>query len=292
MSVHRLFCLILFLAIVFSSQGFAETGYNDPAMILSFADWLYSEKEFERAAGEYYRYYFVAPESQKDGVLSKIGFCYEGAGDFAAAKKVYETFLAEYPESKEFEDVYYRLSYCLFRLGEHDATAVRLAEVLAAGAAQPARLLLLTGVNQLALEQWDAAQLTFQAYCETPDAPQKETAERLSQFAISAKNIPEKSPVLAGILSAIFPGLGKFYAERNEDAIASIILVSLFGGLAAYSFYTDGVESFSGWTFASLAGIFYLGDIWGSAVAAADYNDHQKRLLKESVDETISEFLP
>ena len=62
-----IFIPALFLGVCF--HAFAEQDYNSPEMIKSFADWLYEQEKFNRAAGEYYRYYYIVSEAENEEQL-------------------------------------------------------------------------------------------------------------------------------------------------------------------------------------------------------------------------------
>ncbi|WKK85708.2 hypothetical protein QYS48_00980 [Marivirga arenosa] len=77
-----------------------------------------------------------------------------------------------------------------------------------------------------------------------------------------------KKPWVAGLLSAVIPGSGKFYTGNWKDGAFSFIAI---GGLAFQSyrgFSKNGVSSASGWIFGAVATGFYAGNIYGSAKSA------------------------
>lgn len=79
--------------------------------------------------------------------------------------------------------------------------------------------------------------------------------------------VPDRSPFVAGLLSAAVPGLGKVYAGKTGEGIAGFLYTLSFGA-TAYDFYRGaGPQSALFIISASVAGIFYIGNIWGSMVA-------------------------
>lgn len=95
--------------------------------------------------------------------------------------------------------------------------------------------------------------------------------------------MPVRSPVVAGLMSAAVPGLGKVYAGKTAEGIAAFFY-SLTFGATAYDFYRNsGPRSFLFIASASVAGAFYLGNIWGSVVAV----DRHKRELYHEIDQRI-----
>jgi TM2 domain-containing membrane protein YozV len=94
--------------------------------------------------------------------------------------------------------------------------------------------------------------------------------------------LPRKSPWLAAGLSAVVPGLGRVYLGRWADGLFSFVLVGVVGGFAAHGFYEDGRSSVRGWILGSTAALFYVGNVYGSAVGAlAQRRDAEDTLMKE-----------
>ncbi len=94
----------------------------------------------------------------------------------------------------------------------------------------------------------------------------------------------EKSPLFAGILSAIFPGAGRIYTGDYGEAVASMVLTGIFGYLAVSNFI-DGYPR-SGIIFSSIALFFNAGNIYGSVLSAKTYN----REAKERTDKEFLDF--
>jgi TM2 domain-containing membrane protein YozV len=95
----------------------------------------------------------------------------------------------------------------------------------------------------------------------------------LLNFTIEARRLPRKNPAWAGIYSAVIPGLGKLYCRRPFDALSSFTSTAILGWEAYSGFHDDGLGSVKGWIFSAIGGIFYLGNIYGSLVAADIYNE-------------------
>jgi hypothetical protein len=73
-----------------------------------------------------------------------------------------------------------------------------------------------------------------------------------------------KSPLVAGVLSAIIPGAGKVYAHRPAQGLNSLILVSGFVFSAWEGYRNKGYNSPQFYLFSGLGAVFYIGNIWGS----------------------------
>ncbi|MBL7919407.1 MAG: hypothetical protein JNJ40_03775 [Bacteroidia bacterium] len=95
----------------------------------------------------------------------------------------------------------------------------------------------------------------------------KEELENLKKYNIVEKKIKRKSPFIAGTLSAIVPGLGKVYTGNNGQALASFLTCGLIGVVAAENYVKMGIKHPQTIFFTGLFGLFYIGNIWGSAVS-------------------------
>lgn len=91
--------------------------------------------------------------------------------------------------------------------------------------------------------------------------------------AVEAPTRAPKPAATAAVLSTLIPGAGKLYAGRPADALVAALATGLPLTFAVQDFRRDGVDSVRGWFMATLAGGFYLGNIWGSAAAAGEDRD-------------------
>ena len=105
------------------------------------------------------------------------------------------------------------------------------------------------------------------------------------RIVTNSGHFPHRSPWLAALLSVVLPGAGRAYIGRWGDGVFSLVLVGAPAGFAAYEFSRSGVSSVGGWILASVGGLFYLGDIYGSAIGAQIYNRQQEDMFAEKVKE-------
>ena len=94
-----------------------------------------------------------------------------------------------------------------------------------------------------------------------------EELENLKKCANIDRNIKRKSMFVAGCLSAVVPGLGKVYAGNNGQALATFLTCGLFGAIATENMIRQGVKNPQTIFFSGMFGLFYIGNIWGSAVS-------------------------
>lgn len=92
-----------------------------------------------------------------------------------------------------------------------------------------------------------------------------------------------KSPVVAGVLSAIVPGSGKLYNGQIGPGIMGLVSTGIFGLQAYEGYRKDGLKSARFIIFGSLFSTFYIANIWGSAVSV--------RVAEQRYNHTVDEAI-
>jgi tetratricopeptide (TPR) repeat protein len=283
---------LLFILPIFSGiLVFCEPDYYSPQAVYNFADWLYEEGDYKRAVGEYLRYLFICQKQPDDTIIYRIASCYQKTGEHDKAIMAFNRLITEYPASELYTQAHYGICYSLFKSGRYE-DSLALIEAALDTVNGNDQFLLLKGVNLLYLNQYLEAYTVWEAYNTkaynaTDNFRQKLVAQELLELTDKALNPDQKSPVLAVLLSAVIPGSGKMYAGHAGDGLFSLITIGIFGGMAAYSFYEEGLYSVKAWIYASIGGLFYLGDVYGSAVAAIRYNDTYHRDIVQQIRSTV-----
>jgi hypothetical protein len=89
--------------------------------------------------------------------------------------------------------------------------------------------------------------------------------KNLVELSKRIKKLKPKSPIVAGLLSTVVPGLGKFYAGNKGSALSDFAANIIFGGMTAEAYYrTKNLNSPQFIIFSSLTLFFYTGNIIGS----------------------------
>jgi hypothetical protein len=104
-------------------------------------------------------------------------------------------------------------------------------------------------------------QFTYSSYIDAREE------RRMNDYYEKMKGFRRRSPVLAGVYSALVPGLGKFYAGKKKQGIAAFLPILSLAALTYEAYRKDGVKSARFIGFGTLFSIFYIGDIWGSTLA-------------------------
>lgn len=246
--------------------------YYQPANIRKFADYLYAQGDYLRAAGEYQRYLFFQPTALGQGVLRRIAASYRLGGQPDRASQFLETLLRTQPNSNLTR---YELGGTYFLIGQYDKSVRLLKEsqdLFQAGEYRWKSQLLI-GMNTLMQKQWESAVQHFDQFnlSAVPEAVGQHVS-MYKGYAEAGADLPSKSPLLAGFLSTALPGSGRVYVGRPNDALLTLFLLGVLGWGTYDGFSENGVSSRKGWALGTLGGIFYLGNIYGSVVAAQTHN--------------------
>lgn len=280
----RVLILVLMFCSVFAVPDSPD--YYSPDSILLFADHLFLEQDYLRAACEYERYVFL--QSENDPVVQEIllraGKAFQCAEQYDRSLDIFTTLLNSAESDRIRELVSYETGLTYFRMARYEESLRSLRD-------QPDSTLmpdagLLIGADLMMLGQWQQAEQALAGYGIS-------TTETLRKIALEGSTMRRKSPLAAALLSAFVPGSGKIYAGEYGDGLNSLIFIGLIGTLSALSFRADGTDSVRGWIYASVGGVLHVGNIYGSVVSARRYNRLQEQALFQEVEKAIpqcSEF--
>ena len=95
----------------------------------------------------------------------------------------------------------------------------------------------------------------------------------LKKYYENIKNFKTKSPWLAGGLSAIVPGMGKFYTGYKGEGTTAFLTVLSLAAISTESYLRAGPKSFQFISTSTLFSIFYIGNIWGSVHSVKKRNE-------------------
>ncbi|HUV29722.1 MAG TPA: hypothetical protein VMY05_01335 [Acidobacteriota bacterium] len=290
--------ILLWPALCFSQApepaGTGPVDYFNSENLLRFADYLYERGDYLRAAGEYQRYLFslTAPGSSDSTYYRMVKAVFLG-GDYGHCRRLLDALAAEYPRSPFAAEVPLFQAVVAFHLGEYERS---LALAGHRGVANAGLAAIVTGTDYLYLGDFEMARRTVCPLAEAetslpdynPDGRAAMIAE-LCEKAILAQSLPSKSKLQAGVYSALLPGAGKKYCGHTADGFYSLLLVGLTAWQAYDGFHEDGSGSTRGWIFGVLGTSFYLGNVYGSVVAAELYNrrSHEDFLRGLQVEITL-----
>jgi tetratricopeptide (TPR) repeat protein len=276
--LHRLLPIPYLLFLILASVSPLHA--DDRALLLTgevqlkIADSFMEEGEYYRAVTEYKKFIIIFPDSGKADYASFMtGMAYFKGEDYGAAARSFLALREKYPESSYAIQAGYLEGSSHWKM-KHYAGARGALEALVAQHPESEYAPRALVVICLAALDENKAEVSRQALDRFLDrypghageASVKEAAVQLDRY----QALPEKSPALAGILSAILPGSGYIYAEHYGDGITAFLINGLFiaGTVTAIHQENYAVAGIVG----GIGVPFYLGNIYGSANAAKKWN--------------------
>ena len=220
----------------------------DSSVLWNYAESLFGDGEYYRAVTEYKRlvHFFPAGPHAQDARL-RIGLAYLRGGEPDQAVVHYAGLLETTELQDRNDDLHYLLG--LSRL-ERDR-----------GRPYPLRL-----------EGIEEALADFRAI-----SPQWPDRQRVADFAETIEHppeLPEKSPLLAGSLSAVIPGTGSFYVERYAEGALALFVNAVLIYATVNSLQRDQLAAAT--VFGVLALAFYGGSIYAAVGGAHKFNDRHR----------------
>lgn len=91
--------------------------------------------------------------------------------------------------------------------------------------------------------------------------------EQLLTYFNDIKSAKKKSGFLAALISAVIPGMGKFYAGYTGLPLGTLFTTLPLAAVAVETFIKGGLLSPQFLILGSIFSVFYIGNIWGSALS-------------------------
>jgi tetratricopeptide (TPR) repeat protein len=272
--LRKTLALIVLLSIPLLAWGGDKSVTLTETVQLQVADGFFQEKEYYRAITEYLRFRFLFPESEKvDYTFLQIGRAYLEGGEPERAEQNFRQIREKFPTSSLVIQSRYLEGLAAWK-GKKSEDARELFEALgreepespyAPKALAAAALIRLEADDPTGAEE--ALDLFLRRYPDHPRAGQVREARRLVE---EYRILPQKSEVLAGILSGIIPGAGYAYAGEFATGFMSLGVNGAFIG-ATWAAFANSLEAVG--ILAGGIGLpFYIGNIYGSALAARKWN--------------------
>lgn len=260
---------------LFQNYSYTQgTDLYSPGNRRLFADYLYCQKDYLRAADEFKE---ILRLSDVDTLHFKIGLSYLKSGSFDSATIYFENIKVKTSLYDISQLEYYKSQ---FMLNHFDM--VELGSSLYTPINKLSKFSLLLG-NTEQFQDKNKFLLPFEGI----------ERETVSGFYDRKLDPPYKNELTAGILAALIPGAGKIYTKNYSDGIFAFLVT----GLMSYISYTDfkAHHEFRGWLFAGLGTFFYGGNIYGSIASVQIYNAGIKFKLNSDIKLYLEEnnyFVP
>jgi tetratricopeptide (TPR) repeat protein len=265
-----------------------QINYYSPENIYRFAQHLYQNGDYLRAAGEFQRYLFIQETSNsRDSLFFQIGLCYQLGGQESQALRYYQDIIDNFPNSQLFDKAHGQIAETFFQQNKYTESIRYIQKNIPSLSSEHARLRFnhLLGLNYLFKGRWRTAHDHFSSLpIHQPYDSTDSLTIKLKDIAIEGTQLSRRSPYLAGLMSAVVPGTGKIYAGRISDGLYSLIIVGITAWQAVDGFENNGTHSTKGWVYGSLSAFFYLGNIYGSIVAVKNTNEGMEAAFLKRID--------
>lgn len=240
---------LTFLILLFSSSLLAQLNLQSPENIKRFADYLYCSKDYLRAGEEYDKYY----SSVKDDTIQfKSALSYLMTGDLSTA-------------SIKMMSINNRSSFYLASRDEIAKINFLEAEpIITIDSISSEPVQKLRAISELMMRD------ELSSMEEVTSSFKGEEKSMILKLYRMKRDAPYKSPLAAGIFSAIIPGAGKLYTGNISDGVVSFLVTSVMGYLAYDNFKAE--HNTRGYLFSALTLFFHAGNIYGSVAGAQIYN--------------------
>jgi len=110
-----------------------------------------------------------------------------------------------------------------------------------------------------------------------------ESSENIQKISWDLKNHKSKSPLLAGVLSGIIPGSGKFYAGKTGEGISAFIATAGLGLVTWENYRKNGMNNFKTIAFGTAFAFSYVANIYGAVlrvnILETEYRDNVKNSI-------------
>jgi TolA-binding protein/TM2 domain-containing membrane protein YozV len=256
---------------------------------MRLGDAFMAEGEYYRAITEYKRYVILFPDgSHGDTALFRIGMAYYQGMEYQPAAESFALVRSRFPASPHAADAAYHEGVCNTKLNRLDKAAVAFEAAAAARGAIDVAPKARLGHALVQFDRGDTVQTRADLNRfmeEFPDHPRAGKVRDALTLLSPDGPSPRKSPLVAGILSAIVPGSGHAYAGHYGDGATALLLNGLFitGAVVAI-----GQENYAAAGAIGLIGLpFYLGNIYGAANAASKWNLGVRRELRDRLAVTL-----
>ncbi len=249
-----------------------------------FADYLYSNGEYELAAGEYLRIIHAdnADTLSCPLVSLRLAGCLQKIGRFSDALFLY-TYLGDHLTDRDMQaGALMGTGAVLEEICEF--SSARLAYVDAVNTAVDIEIKnradIMAGLMYARMGRWESSAEDL-TRISSSGGPFASEAERLAGVVSRGSSLPERSSFWCGLSSAVLPGSGQMICGHFTDGVIALGV----NGLMAYLFYESLQEENTttsvllGWLSLS----FYGGNIYGGSKAARTYNSARRRELLEEI---------
>ena len=268
---------------------FFSTAPPSAAAESAFADSLFQEGDYLNAAHEYKRLLFLHPDTpQSDFIAFRVAASYQNAGKLKKAIRAYQFLIDTYPESSLVARCKNNIAQCHILLGNSKQGLSSLKQFLEEHTESDLapRAHFTIGVVHIDKREWTQARQVWNNVSLTyPASPFAKVSNRLAEKVKDAKNLPRRSPTIAGVLSVFVPGSGQVYTGQAVDGLYAFVSVAVLGGASFY--YADRGRYEVAVPIGILGAFFYGNSIYQGIQTARTFNLQHERLFRNKLQQEI-----
>ena len=273
-----LFFLVLTLSFFCNFTLIAEMN------LLTLGDHFSKLENYDAAITEYKRFLFFHPNDARAArSYQKIGIAYRAQGLWQEAISTMRNAVLHALNHEEKSEYQLELAVTLIASQNYDLARFELIRGTMRTTSGPLyqRALFLQAVVYIYQFRWEEAREVLRHYT---------TDEMLDKLFDKAVNLPQKSPKIAKVLSAILPGAGQVYASNWRDGLNALALNGVFGFVTVDSVldrhYVDAIT----WTY-FIFRRYYLGNLYQAGKAVNDFNDDTSRRAADDILKRLQEIV-
>ena len=276
---HNKFLFVIFFLFVVTVKLLAQDLLNYPNS-LKFADYLFTQKEYQLSAIEYKRISYLQPND----TLAKLRLVqsYRLMNDLVNAKLSLDKYFPEF--SPYCPEIFAVENFRILFLDQQYLDCYRfLLENKTIH--QPAKTEFEVG-TLLMQNKWEEAKILSENYLQSN--PKTLKLNDLYNISLKGTQVKYKNTCCAGVFSGIVPGSGKVYTGQWKDGIFAFIAVGSLSWLT-YRLIKDKGINVGSIISGSVALSFYTANIYGSYKSAKNYNHKVNKELTKDIEKILVE---
>ena len=256
---------------------------------LKVADAFMAEGEYYRAVTEYKKFLILFPESGKaDYVLFRTGMAYYSGEEYESSARSFASLREKFFGSSYVADAGYFEGLSYWRLKKYEFAKSSFRSIVISYPESDRAPQAIIACSLVCLDKEDLSGCTkelnklIESY---PDHPGATKARDAMKLISEYQNLPRKSEVLAGTMSAVLPGSGYMYAGHFKDGLTSFFIngLSIAGAATGIQQENYAVGAIAG----GIGLPFYFGNIYGSANAAKKWNSAARDELRYRIHSVL-----
>ena len=252
--------------------------------IIALGDHFSKLENYDAAITEYKRFLFFHPDDPHTAeVYRKIGLAYRTQGLWQETILAMRNAVLHASDEKAKSEYQLELAVTLIASQSYDLARLELIKVTIrnTSGSLSRRALFLQAVANIYQFRWQEAREALQNWT---------TDEMLNNLFDHAINLPHKSPRVAKVLSAIFPGAGQVYAGNWRGGVNALALNGALGFVAVDSVldkhYVDAVL----WTYFFFSR-YYMGNLHQAGKAVDEFNENTSRRAADNILNRLQEIV-